>query len=136
MVSDYYLVRKGYLDLRQLYSASHDGPYYGFYGVSWMGYTAYFCGLLINMVGFVGAIGVDVPVGAQYIYNINYFSGFIVSAGAYWMLAQLFPVPAASDTWNEIPYEGMHMSLAEGKVADDEKVPAEAKETENAKLDV
>ncbi|KAJ5756852.1 hypothetical protein N7533_006395 [Penicillium manginii] len=63
MVSDYYLMRKGYLDIEDLYSARKDSLYYGVYGVSWHGYTAYFCGILINIVGFAGAVGVDVPIG-------------------------------------------------------------------------
>lgn len=105
MASDYYLVRRGYLDIEELYSARKDSLYYGFYGVSWHGYAAYFCGILINIVGFAGAVGVDVPVGAVYIYNVNYFSGFIVSGGIYWFLAWLVPIPGTSDTWNEIPYE-------------------------------
>lgn len=130
MVSDYYVVRKGYYDIKELYSASRDGPYYGIYGVSWKGYVAYFCGILINIVGFAGAVGVDVPVGAIYIYNINYFSGFLVAGLVYWLLSLVFPIPATSRTWNEVKYEGIHLAVAEGKEVD------EAKEFEETKEDV
>jgi NCS1 family nucleobase:cation symporter-1 len=119
MASDYYLVRKGYLDVQALYSARKDGPYYGSFGISWHGYAAYLCGILINIVGFAGAVGVDVPVGAKYIYDINYFSGFIASGAVYWILASLFPIPATSDRWNEIPYEPHYMSDAEEKKVED-----------------
>lgn len=105
MASDYYLVRKGYLDIKELYSARRDGPYYGTFGISWHGYAGYFSGILVNIVGFAGAVGVDVPVGAKYIYDVNYFSGFIVSGAVYWALAKLVPLPATSAAWNEIPYE-------------------------------
>ncbi|KAJ5982857.1 hypothetical protein N7481_004956 [Penicillium waksmanii] len=88
-----------------LYSARKDSLYYGFYGISWHVYAAYFCGILINIVGFAGAVRVDVPVGALYIYNVNYFSGFIVSGAVYWLLAWLVPIPGTSVTRNEIPYE-------------------------------
>ncbi|KAL4894889.1 permease for cytosine/purines, uracil, thiamine, allantoin-domain-containing protein [Aspergillus ambiguus] len=115
MVSDYYLVRKGYLQLSELYSAEKGSPYYGTCGVSWRGYTAYICGILINVVGFAGAVGADVPAGAEYIYNINYFSGFIVAGIMYCALAKAFPVPAASDVWNEVPYVGGSMYATEGK---------------------
>ncbi|KAJ5184040.1 hypothetical protein N7492_001656 [Penicillium capsulatum] len=118
MASDYYLVRKGYLDLEALYTARKDGPYYGACGVSWHGYAAYLCGILVNIVGFAGAVGVDVPVGAIYIYDINYFSGFLVSGGVYWLLAKMVPLPATSDTWNEIPYEMRPVSDVEKKVED------------------
>ena len=118
MASDYYLVRRGYLEIDALYSAEKDGLYYGFYGVSWHGYAAYFSGILINIVGFAGAVGVDVPIGALYIYNLNYFSGFIVSGLVYWLLAWLVPIPGTSDTWNEIPYEPSLVSDADKKVDD------------------
>ncbi|KAJ5613308.1 hypothetical protein N7510_006502 [Penicillium lagena] len=115
MVSDYYLVRKGYLNIEELYSARKDGPYYSTCGVSWHGYAAYLCGILINIVGFAGAVGVDVPIGAQYIYEVNYFSGFIVSGAVYWVLTRAVPIPATSATWNEIPYEMNHMAPDDGK---------------------
>ncbi|EAU30266.1 conserved hypothetical protein [Aspergillus terreus NIH2624] len=130
MVSDYYLVRKGYLDLPALYSAEKDSPYYGIWGVSWRGYTAYICGIMINVVGFAGAVGANVPVGAEYIYNINYFSGFIVAGAMYWALCRAFPVPAMSDVWNEIPYTGGSMHATEGKEI------AGAEEVEDVKQDV
>lgn len=119
MASDYYLVRKGYLELDELYSAQRDSPYYGHFGISWHGYAAYFSGILVNIVGFAGAVGVDVPMGAVYIYDINYFSGFIVSGGMYWLLATLVPLPATSPVWNEIPYEGRIESSVEKKVEED-----------------
>ena len=104
MVSDYYFVRKGWLDVPELYSARKDGPYYGILGVSWHGYAAYLCGILINIVGFAGAVGVKVPQGAIYIYNLNYLTGFIISAGIYWLLARMIPLPATSNVWSEVPY--------------------------------
>lgn len=66
MISDYYFVRKGYLQTRDLYSALKTGPYYYTLGIHWRGYVAYVCGILINVVGFAGAVGAKVPVGATY----------------------------------------------------------------------
>lgn len=104
MISDYYFVRKGYLEVHNLYSADPKGPYYGVCGFQWRGWVSYLCGVLINMVGFVGACGISVPKGATYIYNVNFFSGFIVSAGMYWILCLISPVPACSPTgsWFEV----------------------------------
>lgn len=119
MASDYYLVRRGYLDIHALYSAEKGSMYYGTYGVSWHGYAAYLCGILINIVGFAGAVGVDVPVGAKYIYQVNYFSGFIVAGAIYWLLAWLVPIAGTSDTWNEVPYEPDHMADAGEKKIED-----------------
>lgn len=68
MCADYYLVRKGYLQTKNLYSAHRKGPYFFHGGVSWRGYAAYLAGILPNVVGFVGAVGVDVPKGKLYIF--------------------------------------------------------------------
>ncbi|OLN98017.1 Uracil permease 4 [Colletotrichum chlorophyti] len=102
MCSDYYLVRKGYLEIKELYDARKTGPYYFTYGIHWRGYVAYVAGILINVVGFAGAIGRDVPVGATYIYNLNFFCGFIIAGGVYWLLCKISPVPATSDKWMEV----------------------------------
>lgn len=104
MIADYYVVRKGYYELHNLYSADARGPYYGVYGFQWRGWAGYISGILINVVGFAGACGVAVPKGATYIYNINFFAGFLVSAGVYIALCTIWPVPATSPTgaWLEV----------------------------------
>lgn len=102
MSTDYYLVRKGYLNVKELYSARKSAPYYFTCGVNWRAYAAYIAGILINVVGFAGAVGRDVPKGATYIYNLNFFCGFIVASATYWGLCRVFPVPETSDRWTEI----------------------------------
>lgn len=121
MICDYYIVRRGYLDVKALYSARKTDPYFYTYGFSWRAYTAYFAGILINIVGFAGAVGRQVPVGAQYIYNINYFSGVIVSGGLYYILTRAFPVPATSDQWHEADIDIDHFSVAYGQEVVDEE---------------
>lgn len=66
MISDYYFVRRGYLQTRDLYSAQRTGPYWYTLGIHWRGYAAYICGILIKVVGFAGAVGTKVPIGATY----------------------------------------------------------------------
>ncbi|CEL05571.1 Putative Uracil transporter (Eurofung) [Aspergillus calidoustus] len=102
MICDYYLVRKGYLIVRDLYSSEKRSAYHFYHGFSWQAYASYLSGILINIVGFAGAVGRDVPVGAQYIYNVNYISGFIVSFVVYYTLTRFFPPVAISETWNEV----------------------------------
>lgn len=107
MVCDYYFVRRGYLEVRHLYSAKKTSPYHYTHGFHWRAFASYFAGILINIVGFVGAVreptgGKPVPLGAQYIYNLNYFCGFIVSSTVYYCLCRLSPIPATSAVWNEV----------------------------------
>lgn len=112
MCADYYLVRRGYLEVKELYDGRSTGPYYFTYGFHWRAYAAYIAGIVINVVGFAGAIGRQVPIGATYIYNLNYFCGFIISAGMYWALCKLFPIPACSDRWMEVGDELDDVRLA------------------------
>ncbi|RFU31857.1 hypothetical protein B7463_g4480, partial [Scytalidium lignicola] len=102
IISDYYFVRKGYLRVKDLYSARKVSPYYYTAGIHWRGYMAYIAGILINIVGFVGAVGKDVPIGATYIYNLNFFCGFIVASGVYWLLCKISPIDATSEVWMEV----------------------------------
>lgn len=94
MCADYYLVRKGYLQTRNLYSADRKGPYFFHGGVSWRGYAAYLAGILPNVVGFVGAVGVDVPKGkffflfSKKIKNL-YFSAVFLKIQWQYMLSSL-----------------------------------------------
>ncbi|KAF3076598.1 hypothetical protein CFAM422_001715 [Trichoderma lentiforme] len=114
IVSDYYLVRKGYLDVKELYDSRSTGPYFYTWGIHWRAYAAYISGILINVVGFAGAVGTKVPIGATYIYNLNFFCGFIVSLGMYWILCKISPIPATSDRWMEV-----------GEDLDDDMQPAD-----------
>jgi len=112
MICDYYFVRRGYLEVKELYDARKTGPYYFTYGVHWRAYAAYIGGILVNVVGFAGAVGNDVPIGAQYIYNLNFFAGFIVASVMYWGLCKMWPVPACSDRWMEVGDEIEDLSAA------------------------
>jgi NCS1 family nucleobase:cation symporter-1 len=117
MISDYYLVRKGRsfiilsrpflttpgnLHIKELYSAKQTGPHFYTAGFNPRGYIAYLAGILINMVGFVGAIGKPVPIGATRIFDLNFFCGFIVAAGTYWILCKVWKPLATSDVWMEV----------------------------------
>lgn len=129
MVSDYYFVRKGYLEISELYHSRDSGPYYYTFGIHWRAYTAYICGILINVVGFAGAVGATVPIGATYIYNLNFFCGFIVSSSVYWGLCKVSPIPATSDVWMEVITDnGLDEEMGDesGKPDDVVKDPSES----------
>lgn len=111
IVSDYYFVRKDYLQVKDLYSARQTAPYYYTLGLHWRGYTAYIAGVLISIVGFAGAVGMKVPIGATYIYNLNFFAGFIAASSIYYVLCRCFPIPATSDHWLEVGDENGNPSL-------------------------
>jgi NCS1 family nucleobase:cation symporter-1 len=143
MICDYYFVRKGYLEIVHLYNAERDGPYYGIYGIQWRGWIAYLCGIMINVVGFAGAVGTPVPIGATYIYRLNFFTGFIVSAGIYYLLCLVKPVPAPSPTgsWLEVGDKVRNPSLVVGHHSEahgmdlEDPSPVEYEEKRAGKID-
>jgi NCS1 family nucleobase:cation symporter-1 len=112
IICDYYWVRKGYLQVKDLYSGRKTGPYFYTFGVNWRGYVAYIFGTVINVVGFAGAVGFSVPISATYIYNVNFFAGFIVGSGTYYLLCKFFPIPACSEKWMEVSDEIRNLSVA------------------------
>ncbi|KAL4915925.1 permease for cytosine/purines, uracil, thiamine, allantoin-domain-containing protein [Aspergillus aurantiobrunneus] len=125
MICDYYIVRKGYLIVADLYSGEKHSVYRFSYGFSWRAYASYISGILINIVGFAGEVGRDVPMGAQYIYKINYLSGFIVSSVMYFILTRFFPIVGTSDTWNE---DNTDLDLqSEGQDIDEEDIQTTGK---------
>lgn len=125
MISDYYFVRRGYLDVKGLYSGKESGPYWFWYGIHWRGYAAYISGILINIVGFVDAIGVGYSFPkARYIYNVNFFAGFIVSSGVYYLLCRFvgnFEGFKASGWW-EVQEVADEVHLADDQVSTDEEM--------------
>ncbi|OBT89585.1 hypothetical protein VE02_01737 [Pseudogymnoascus sp. 03VT05] len=129
MLCDYYIVRKGYLQIKDLYSAKKTAPYYFTYGFNWRAYAAYIAGIMINIVGFVGAVreptgGPSAPLGAQYLYNLNYFCGFIVAGIVYYGLCRISPIPAVSATWLEVGDAIDNPHLADTDSEEDEKAGA------------
>ena len=83
---DYFYVRRGFILLIDLYSLTNpdnkhqDSIYrYNKIGVNWRAYVAYICGILPNIVGFVGATETHkVPIGATGI-QAKLFMGFFTA---------------------------------------------------------
>jgi NCS1 family nucleobase:cation symporter-1 len=48
----------------------------------------------------------------MYIYNLNFFMGFLVSSGVYWLCCHYSPIPATSDHWMEVGDEIKNLSVA------------------------
>lgn len=90
---DYYILKKGLLYLPELYIANNSSPYFYSNGVNWRAYVAYICGILPNIVGFVGATKThEVPMGATYVYYFSFFTGYAASSSVLLILTLLFPI--------------------------------------------
>ncbi|PPQ72601.1 hypothetical protein CVT24_005123 [Panaeolus cyanescens] len=102
MITEYYIIRRGHYSVADLYHAQKTGWYYYTYGINFRAYAAYIAGILINVVGFAGATGRDVPIAATRIYQMSFFTGFGVSSLIYFALNKAFPVPGASADFKEV----------------------------------
>ncbi len=113
MVADYWIVRRGALDVKSLYSLrSTDGGeslYYYTAGINWRAYAAYLIGLAINMPGFIGVCrGKSISQSIDNMYTLSFFLGFFLSFLVYLALNRFFPVTDAvpfskeeKRTWRE-----------------------------------
>jgi NCS1 family nucleobase:cation symporter-1 len=89
IVCDYYIVRRGHLEVKSLYSTQKTSPYYYCRGWSWRAYLSYGCGVLVNIFGFMDALGVPrMPLAAVYVYRLNFFAGFGVASAVYYLLCK------------------------------------------------
>ncbi|KAF8191801.1 permease for cytosine/purines, uracil, thiamine, allantoin-domain-containing protein [Pholiota molesta] len=102
MITEYYVIRRGHCNVADLYKAEKGTWYYYTYGINFRAYAAYIAGILINVVGFAGATGRTVPIGATRVYEMSFFTGFGVSALVYYALNRLFPVTGFTSKWAEV----------------------------------
>ncbi|KAI8805681.1 uracil permease-like protein [Cladochytrium replicatum] len=102
LMCDYYVIRRGSLKVAELYSTKKTGDYWYNYGISWKAYVAYFAGILVNIVGFVGAVTSPISETASQMYNFAYIIGFGVSAIIYYVLWRIWPSPGMMPSgWHE-----------------------------------
>lgn len=107
--ADYYIIRKGYINIFHCYSNKPDSYYmYNRYGTNWRALVAYIVGIVPNFTGFLGSLDVVVPIGAMRVYYLNYFVGYLVAALVYLLLTYFFPVAGVPEnskmfdrTWHE-----------------------------------
>lgn len=65
MMSHYFFVVKRRIKVADLYHFNDDGIYKYWHGINLRALAAYLAGILINVVGFAGAVGADVSLAAQ-----------------------------------------------------------------------
>ncbi|KAH7923439.1 NCS1 nucleoside transporter family [Leucogyrophana mollusca] len=117
MVTEYYIIRKGTYNVRDLYETQKSTWYWYTYGINFRAYGAYISGILINVVGFAGATGRPVPLAATRIYELSFFTGFGVSAIVYYALNRAFPVVGAATKFEENDISNYDASYANSETS-------------------
>lgn len=77
MIADYFVLRKGTLDVDALYS--HDGPYRYTNGINWQAVTSLLAGVIVALCGLAAP-------AIRWLYDYAWFVGFAVSGGLYLLL--------------------------------------------------
>ncbi|EJD55098.1 cytosine-purine permease [Auricularia subglabra TFB-10046 SS5] len=86
MISDYYFVHRGALDVPDLYRPHGRYRYTG--GINWRAGVALLVAVPPNLPGLVSAINPKINVGGGiYLFNIAYILGFTLAATVYWLLS-------------------------------------------------
>lgn len=99
MMADYYIVKRGVLDMPSLFSAAsgskNDGQpsmYHFWHGFNLRAFAAYISGIAMTVAGFAGVLGAEVSVAAQRMYILAYPIGFLVSGMVYVALCEVWPI--------------------------------------------
>jgi nucleobase:cation symporter-1, NCS1 family len=113
IVSDYFFVRRGLINVPDLFKRSKLGDYYYTYGWNWRAYAAYIAGIVPCFPGFLHACGLEsIPLGAQRLYVFALPVGIVTAGVVYGVLCHLSPPPGGMRrSWCEAGYAGTNAGL-------------------------
>lgn len=95
ITTDYYIIKQGRLDVRELYK--ENGIYWYSGGVNWRAYCCFFIGFLPTLPGFAHSISPKLDVGGAWkLYTFAWLFGFTVSSLSYYVLCTYISPHSAS----------------------------------------
>ncbi|GKZ66725.1 hypothetical protein AnigIFM50267_000594 [Aspergillus niger] len=103
LICDYYMIRRGWLDIPALYTSRTDGVYHFFHGFNLRGFGAYLVAVAPNFYGFLHEMGVKAPLGIQRFYFVAYPVGLLIAFGVYYLACLAWPPAKMEKTsgWKE-----------------------------------
>jgi NCS1 family nucleobase:cation symporter-1 len=116
LIADYFVVRRRSLDVESLFVRNGDYEYRA--GVNWIAMLALVLGILPNIPGFLGALGViAAPAWATKVYEWAWFVGFAIAALVHvlgmrlvypvaWRTARRVVPPSLADTYTFVTPAG------------------------------
>lgn len=100
LLCNYYIISRGYFKIPDLYTADKSGVYYFTHGWNIRAYIAYIVAIIPNFPGFLGNMGVSMPIGITRFYIVAYPVGIILSFSVFW-LCNIIKAPALKMPLNE-----------------------------------
>lgn len=93
MIIDYFIVRKGNMDLIDMYTTSSLGRYIYFKGFNLRGYAAFIIGFLLPLPGFVASFCYIISDAASHMYALGWILSFILGSVSYLVICFIWKVP-------------------------------------------
>lgn len=93
MIVDYFIVRKGNMDLIDMYSTSSMGRYFYFKGFNLRAYTAFVIGFILPLPGFAASFGYEIGPAASHMYALGWVLSFVMGGVSYLVICLIWKVP-------------------------------------------
>lgn len=91
LICDYYLLRRGYLDIEGLYKRTGEGPYVFSKGFNLRAFAVYIIAVAPNFYGFLNQLGVHAGTGVIRAYYFAYPIGLALAFGGFYFVNFIFP---------------------------------------------
>ncbi|KAH7305523.1 NCS1 nucleoside transporter [Stachybotrys elegans] len=101
MLTNYYIVTKGRIDIPDCFTSSKTGAYYYTRGWNIRAYVAYVVGIAPNFYGFLHNLGVAAPLGIERFYYFAYWVALFLAGGLYWASCKIWPPAIVESSWKE-----------------------------------
>lgn len=103
LICDYYILRRGFLDIPALYSREKGSTYTYWHGWNFRAFAVYLIAIAPNFYGFLNQMGVEAPVGIQRFYYVAYPTGLIIALLSFYLVNRVFSERGARQVpgWSE-----------------------------------
>ena len=118
MITDYWLVRRGNIAIMDAYSSAKGATYMYWHGFNANACLAYFCGMMLPFVGFVGTFGVRVPANATKIDQLGWYVSAATAGVLYVVFYKLHPLGNV-DSASGMRFEEMAHDFAKQRARDE-----------------
>jgi nucleobase:cation symporter-1, NCS1 family len=93
MLVDYFIIRKGNIELEDLYTRSRLGRYWFFNGFNVRAFIAFVIGFILPLPGFAGTFGHNVGDAADHMFALGWVLSFLMGGLTYWVACMIFKIP-------------------------------------------
>jgi NCS1 family nucleobase:cation symporter-1 len=103
LICDYYLLRRGYLRVDDLYRSDPDSPYAFWKGFNFRAFAIYIIAVAPNFYGFLHQLGVHAGRNVEKAYYFAYPIGLVLAFVGFFAINRIFPVDASTRAreWKE-----------------------------------